>query len=399
MILVIDPDARFAKRVTKTVGARARVLTVDAQIVEQTLAGSGRGADMVLVGPRVDPGTALDIAQRVQETSPEVSVVFVADGFTATQMQAALRAGVRDILPVEYENDHLLETVERAQSISRHLASRGGGGGAESRRPEDSTVVTVFSSKGGVGKSFVAANLAITLAKRCGEPVALVDLDLQFGDLAIMLQLFPARTMYDAAQNTAHLDGEAMQGYLARHSSNVHLLAAPFEPGLAETIPAEAVGDIIRVLRQSFRYVVIDSPAAFTDHIVAALDESDAIALLTSMDVPSIKNLKLAMQTLELLGIARERIRLVLNRADSEVGLRVQDVEKTLQTTVDVTIPSGREVPLSINRGVPLVTEVQYSPVVAALEQLAASIARGNEQPVAAGAVSKRSRLLRRKAG
>ena len=147
-------------------------------------------------------------------------------------------------------------------------------------------------------------------------------------------------------------------------------MAAPLEPGLSETISADAVAQILRLLRESFNYVVVDSPPSFTDHVLAALDQSDECVLMTSMDVPSIKNMKLSLQTLQLLGFGRDRIRLVLNRADSKVGLTVQAVEKTLGTTIDVSIPSSRDVSISINRGTPLVIDNPKSPVVASIARL-----------------------------
>jgi pilus assembly protein CpaE len=241
--------------------------------------------------------------------------------------------------------------------------------------PGDGKVITVFSSKGGCGKSFVSTNLAVALAQKTGEEVALIDLDLQFGDLAIMLQLFPARTIYDAAQNLDRLDADALKGYLTPHRGQVFLLAAPLEPGLSETISAESVAKIIRLMKRLYKYVIIDTPPSFTDHVLAALDESDESVLITSMDVPSIKNLKLSLQTLELLGFGRDRIRLILNRADAKVGLRVQEVEKTLGTRIDVPIPSSREVPLSINRGTPLILEDPKSPVVSSIMRLVDIIA------------------------
>ncbi|MFA5890059.1 MAG: AAA family ATPase [Actinomycetota bacterium] len=394
MILLTDSDPKFHARVAETLQRREGVLTLDGvSDLEKTLFEHAGDVDVVLLGPSVPPAEALRVAERVQRTAPEVGVLFIADAIGSDLLQSALRAGVRDILPVEFTADQLAGAVERAEALSRQIRDRSPSG--EEHEGADHEVVTVFSSKGGVGKSFVAANLAVMLARRTGESVALVDLDLQFGDLAIMLQMFPARTMYDAAQNLARLDSGALKGYLAPHRSGVHLLAAPFEPGLAETISGEAVQRILRMLKQSFRYVIIDSPAAFTEHIVVALDESDHCVLITSLDVPSIKNLKLALQTLDLLGFSRERIRLVLNRADTEVGLRVSEVEKTLGTKVDVSIPSGREVPLSINRGVPLVTEAEYSPVVLALARLADGIGAPDKETARAA----RGRFFRRKAG
>jgi len=399
MIALTDPSPGFHTRVAELLGSDTELRAVEGMTeLEKLLADRSGEVDVVLLGPGVPPSGAVRLAEHVQHNAPEVSVVVFADALTSDQLTSALRAGVRDILPAEFSADQLTDAIDRAQSLSRQIRSRAAAPDTEhAGGGDDSEIITVFSSKGGVGKSFLATNLGVLLAQRTGEDVALVDLDLQFGDLAIMLQLFPARTMYDAAQNLTHLDADALNGYLAAHRSGVKLLAAPFEPGLAETIPAESVQRILRMLKQRFRYIVVDCPASFNEHVVAALDESDCCALVTSMDVPSIKNLKLALQTMDLLGFAREKIRLVLNRADTEVGLRVQEVEKTLGTSVDIQIPSGREVPLSINRGLPLVGEAEYSPVVLAIGQLADAI--GAPAGVAANGHKRKAGLFgRRKA-
>jgi pilus assembly protein CpaE len=374
MIVLADSDRGFHSRVLEQLGRRDELLTVDGLPQLENLLGQ-RGAEVavVMLGPNLPPEEALRLTQRLQLTSPDISVVFVASTLSSDLLQAALRAGVRDVLPDSFTPQQLIDTVTRAEMLSRQMRDRTGGPEPDKETAEHK-IITVFSSKGGCGKSFLASNLAILLAQQTGKEVAMVDLDLQFGDLAIMLQLFPARTIYDAAQNLDRLDADALRGYLTPHRNLVHLLAAPLEPGLSETISAEAVQKIMRLLKQTYSYVIVDSPPSFTDHVLGALDESDECVLVTSMDVPSIKNLKLALQTLELLGFGRDRIRLVLNRADSKVGLRVQEVEKTLGTSVDVAIPSSREVPLSINRGTPLVTEDPRSPVVAAISKLVESI-------------------------
>ncbi len=372
MIILADSDRGFQARVLEQVGRRDQMLMVDElKTLERTLNEKANEISVLLLGPNLPAEEALRIAERLSLTSPGISVVFVAGTLSSELLQKALRAGVRDVLPDSFTPQQLIDTVARAEALSRQIRERAGGPAEPDKDTKDHKVITVFSSKGGCGKSFIASNLAILLASRTGEEVAMVDLDLQFGDLAIMLQLFPARTIYDAAQNLDRLDADALRGYLTPHRQHVYLLAAPLEPGLAETISAEQVVRIMKMLKQTYRYVIVDSPPSFTDHVLGALDESEECVLVTSMDVPSIKNLKLALQTLELLGFSRNRIRLVLNRADSKVGLRVQEVEKTLGTTVDVAIPSSREVPLSINRGTPLVSEDPKSPVVSAIAKLA----------------------------
>ncbi len=372
MIILADPDRRFQARVADSVGRRDDFTVVDSVLVlDKVLHDKAGQVTVVVLGPNLGMEEALDVSRRVQTTMSDVSVILVANALTPDVLQQAIRGGVRDVLPAAFSGAQLIDAISRAEALALQLRGRVGFTPmTEAPSATDHKVVTVFSSKGGCGKSFVSSNLAVALSQKTGEAVAMVDLDLQFGDLAIMLQLFPARTIYDAAQNLDRLDADALKGYLTPHRGQVFLLAAPLEPGLSETISAEAVAKIIRLMKGLYKYVIIDTPPSFTDHVLAALDESDESVLITSMDVPSIKNLKLSLQTLELLGFGRDRIRLILNRADSKVGLRVQEVEKTLGTRIDVSIPSSREVPLSINRGTPLILEDPKSPVVASIMKL-----------------------------
>jgi pilus assembly protein CpaE len=372
MIVLADPDRRFQTRVADSVGRKDDVTVVDSVLVlDKILHDKSGEVSVVILGPNLGMEEAFEVSRRVQTSMSDVSVILVANALTPDILQQAIRAGVRDVLPAAFTGAQLLDSLSRAEALTLQLRGRVGISVPDKAEdPTDHKVITVFSSKGGCGKSFVSSNLAVALAQKTGESVAMVDLDLQFGDLAIMLQLFPARTIYDAAQNLDRLDADALKGYLTPHRGQVFLLAAPLEPGLSETISAESVAKIIRLMKTLYKYVIIDTPPSFTDHVLAALDESDESVLITSMDVPSIKNLKLSLQTLELLGFGRDRIRLILNRADSKVGLRVQEVEKTLGTRIDVSIPSSREVPLSINRGTPLILEDPKSPVVASIQKL-----------------------------
>jgi pilus assembly protein CpaE len=372
MIVLADPDRRFQTRVADSVGRKDDVTVVDSVLVlDKILHDKSGEVSVVILGPNLGMEEAFEVSRRVQTSMSDVSIILVANALTPDILQQAIRAGVRDVLPAAFTGAQLLDSLSRAEALTLQLRGRVGISVPDKAAdPTDHKVITVFSSKGGCGKSFVSSNLAVALAQKTGEAVAMVDLDLQFGDLAIMLQLFPARTIYDAAQNLDRLDADALKGYLTPHRGQVFLLAAPLEPGLSETISAESVAKIIRLMKTLYKYVIIDTPPSFTDHVLAALDESDESVLITSMDVPSIKNLKLSLQTLELLGFGRDRIRLILNRADSKVGLRVQEVEKTLGTRIDVSIPSSREVPLSINRGTPLILEDPKSPVVASIQKL-----------------------------
>jgi pilus assembly protein CpaE len=283
------------------------------------------------------------------------------------------------VLTLDAPEPEWREAIARARG--RLASGRGAAGGTLTAEPDDGgRLITVFSSKGGSGKSLVASNLAILLAQVTEEPVTLVDLDLQSGDLAIMLQLMPALSIYDAAQSATRLDVDALSGHLTPHRSGVSLLAAPMEPSLADQVDGSAVAQILGLLKGSTPLTIVDGPSSFTDQLLAAIDQSDLIILVGSMDVPSIKNLRLAMNTLGQLGIPREQLKIVLNRADSKVGLRSVDVEKSLGTQIDVMIPSSRDVPLSINQGAPLAVSRPRSPVVGAIRELIpAVVAQANK--------------------
>ena len=399
MLILADADRAFRARAMDQLGRPSDVIEVD-QIrqIHGVLEERAGEAAVVLIGPHVKEAAALALAAQLQETLPEVSVLLVTNSLDAELLGNALRAGVRDVLPNSFSPGQLQSAIARAHMVSRAVRERQvvAPGVIDLSEDAQHSIITVLSSKGGVGKSMVSSNLAVALAQR-GYEVALVDLDLSSGDLGVMLKLFPARTLYDAVQDLDRLDDESLKGYLAQHSSKVWLLSAPQEPGAADGISAEAVQSVLRRLRKSYRFVVVDSPPMFNDQVLAAIDESDQVLTVTTMDVPSIKNVRVALQTLEMLGVPRERLKMILNRADSKVGLNIAEVEKTLGTKVDEAIPSSREVPLSINRGVTIVSEQPKSPVAMAISRLADSIVAHGAPAVRATSGSGRFHLGRKR--
>jgi pilus assembly protein CpaE len=216
-----------------------------------------------------------------------------------------------------------------------------------------------------------------------------------------VLQLFPAHTLADAVPLVETLDLPAVTALLTPHSPGLSALVAPVEPGAAETVPASLITTIISLLREQFAYVVIDTPPAFTDHVLAAFDQSDLIALLATLDIPALKNLKLTLETLDLLNYPRERLRVVLNRADSKVGLALSEVEKTLKVPIALHIPSSRAVPASINRGVPILLDDPNHPVSVAIrlfgEEHVLPLAKAGGEPIPSNLRADRRGLLRRK--
>ncbi|HEY2960486.1 MAG TPA: P-loop NTPase [Actinomycetota bacterium] len=374
-VIIAEPEDGYATWLAGSLGGlTARVIrTSGSDEAMAALAAEGRDVLGLIIGPNLDDHEALQLAGMTQQGAPDVSVLLIRYRDSSDLFRKALRYGVKDVITNPDDEGEVRAAAARTLEIARALRGRLAGATPEVGSGEaNGRVITVFSSKGGCGKTFLATNLAFALAEK-GAEVALVDLDLHFGDVAIMLQLFPARTIQDAA--TQGLGTVALKSLLTHHRNGIWALLAPTEPTVADTITPQAVANILKLLRQNFDAVVIDTPAAFSDQVLAAFDESDVIAVLASLDVPSIKNLKLALQTMELLHYPRTRLRVVLNRADSKVGLRLPDVEKILGGPVDATIPSSRAVPLSVNKGNPIFLEDPRGHVSDAIRRFAAQFA------------------------
>ena len=331
------------------------------------------GEDTVVVGPSVDVVAALRLAELMRVIRPALGVVLVRQRIDTAVLAEAIRAGVREVVD-ERDLSGLHAAVRRSQAVAAAIRAQFTPVAGVPPRPEGTPhgrIVTVFSAKGGCGKTTLATNMAAALADRGRREVCLVDLDLAFGDVAIALQLFPAHTIADAVPLGENVDFTAIQSLLTPHSPGLTTLVAPVEPGGSEAIPASMVGHILTLLRGQFDYVVVDTPPAFDDQVLTAFDMSDVVCLLATLDIPALKNLKLTLETMELLNYPRDRWRIVMNRADSKVGLSISEVEKTLRTTISVQIPSSRDVPAAINRGVPIVLDDPKHPVSLAIRSFA----------------------------
>ncbi len=367
MVIVVDSDALSLDSLRTAAGAGAVALH-DLDEVRRHLTDDA-DVDVVLIGPHVDMDDALNLAESMRISRPTLGVVLVRSRIDTATLAEALRAGIREVVR-DRDVPGMTDAVRRVHEVARAVRQQGGLTPTVGDERPLGRLITVFSAKGGCGKTTLATNLAASLADSGRRQVCLVDLDLAFGDVAIALQLFPAHTLSDAVQLDT-LDEQAVNALLTPHSAGLTTLVAPVEPGAAESIPAPLVGQVLRLLKRMYQFVVVDTPPAFTDHVLAAFDESDYVALLATLDIPALKNLKLTLETLDLLNYPRDRWRVVLNRADSKVGLQLSEVEKTLRVPITAQIPSSRAVPASINRGVPIVLDEPQHPVSTAIRQFA----------------------------
>ena len=297
-------------------------------------------------------------------------------------LQEALDADIADVLLLPQLTENVVFAIRKAT----YGARRSAGGSAERGK-----ILTVFSPKGGTGKTVVALNLAAALAKYEGQRTLLLDLDLQFGDALIMLGVEPDKTIYDLVVAPGELDSEKLAGYTTRHECGLEILPAPLRPEDAELVTETKLAQLLEVARGSYDVIVVDTSPFFHGPMLATLDRTDEIILLCALDVPTLKNVRLALRTLELLSFPMGRVRLVLNRANSKVGLSKSEVEDALGMKVQNALPSSRVVPLTINRGTLAVLAEPKHDFSQAVRALARSLCPA--PPARAG----RRRLFRRR--
>jgi pilus assembly protein CpaE len=367
-VAVVDSDQAARSRLAMQLGQGA---TPFPSIHELAARLTGQPV-VVVLGPSFASSVELTAAEQLLAARREVGAIMVANELSTELLRDALRAGVKDVLEAPVESRELAEAVQRAASTIVVAAPPPGVPGYDEGDGELGRVVTVFSTKGGAGKSVIATNLAVLLAQRSEKPVVLVDADLQFGDIAVMLKLSPPHTVVDAVSALDRLDNAFLRSLLVEHtSSGLLVLAAPLEPAFADQIGAAELTQIVEMLRKFCGHVVVDTPAYFNDVVLGLIEISDDVLLVAGMDIPNIKNVKIGLQTLRLLNTPMEKLKLVLNRANSKVKLDVGEVERTLGVQAEALIPSDVVVPQAVNKGEPVVLSDRKAAVSRSLEQLA----------------------------
>ncbi|MDR7253800.1 pilus assembly protein CpaE [Nocardioides sp. BE266] len=369
----------------------------------------------VVIGPSITTDEAASFAQWARVNRPDLGVILLRDTVDAGTLSLALRSGMREVVQSK-DLAGITTAVQRARSVASAIGQTMLGevqaaaeeakarlvAEAEAQRAADEApqgkVFTVFSTKGGVGKSLVAVNTAVALSQR-GHRVCLVDLDVNSGDVAIMLQLSPTRNVNDLVSFRGGIDEGAIESLLTKYSDTMSVVAAPVHLDSPDQASADEIGQLLDGLKAMFEFVVIDTSGVFDDQALAALDRSATIILVGTLDIPALKGVKLATSTLDLLNFSRDSWRFVLNRADAKVGLTQPEFESTLGLKADSTLVSSREVLAAVNRGEPLVSAFPANPNSKALTTFATALATAHaEDPqVAAPAGRKAGRLRMRK--
>lgn len=365
MTTILESDAAVVAMIREAVPGSSTVLSAADQLTGHL---QQHPDELTLVlGPSVSVEQALATAEQLRIQRPALGVVLVRTVVDGDVLTRAMRSGVREVVAAE-DAAALGHAVRRVQAVARAMSSADS---ASDRVPGG--LVTVFSAKGGVGKSFVSTNLSCALAD-LGHRVCLVDFDIEGGSDSLMLSIAPQHTLADLERFRGNLDDSALESLLTLHSERLWVLPAPIH--LGATVAVSAVGPVLEQLKGMFDAVVVDTSGSFDDYALQAFDHSDLLVLVGTLDMPSLKNLKLALGTLDLLNYPRDLWRLAVNRADPKVGLSVDEVEKTLGISAVIAIPSSRDVLVAVNKGEPLVRSSAGHPVSKAITQLAGQLSR-----------------------
>ncbi len=347
-VLVVSGDQGFLDGTSRFLAdhrvlAARNVTEAQRRIVED-------GVDLAIFDPSYATDAGVSDGGQLLQVDPELPLVLVADTLDMSVLRTALRIGFADVVdaPVDRAKvDGMLELIDdQAQrAVLKEAKARIG------------KIITIMSPKGGAGKTMTTANVALQLAM-WGDPsrVVIVDADLQFGDVCIAMQIDPIHTIVEAAQDLDKLDDELLESLLSTHSSGLRVLAAPLEPSLADKVSTQTVVRVLGMLKRMFDYVIIDTAPFLDEPVLSILERSDDVLLVVEMDLPNVKNAKLALDTLKLLKFPLGKIKLVLNRMNSKARLDIGELERSLELEVQAAVSSDKLVPRAVNEGEPVVS-------------------------------------------
>jgi len=365
-----------------------------ATAAEELLINAFTPVDALVLSPEVKEPDALGLAEFVGRAAPGTAIVLVRDHTWNGLLPAAMRAGIRDVVDMTQGTEELRDAVERALVWATNLRSIGATTRDEVRAK--GRIISVFSSKGGTGKTFLTSNLSAAISEMTGQDTAMVDLDIDMGDVFTYYGREPSSTIRDLMALGEGADAVTIKAAGVQMGEHLWGFGAPPDPA-AEAPAGEAVGKFLRAIRNVFGYVLVDASVDYSDSALVCFDLSDTICLVTGLDVVGVKHLSKALDTLLTIGLPRERFRVVLNRADSKVGLDASDVERVMKIQVDAMIPSSRLVPMSLNKGRPVVLDEPSSEVATSIRHLAAKFSGSHEtseHAVAQAGGSKKKRKL-----
>ncbi|MCL5291692.1 MAG: AAA family ATPase [Actinobacteria bacterium] len=368
-LALVDPDPQFAEEMERLLEGRSdMVITAMAFDLNQALSiAESQRAQVMLFGPGIGSDISIPFIKKLTARYPIGCILLTFNATKRTKLTALL-ANVVEVVRAPADAGKIIAAVQLAAGYAEQQLYMEEDKTSSERK---CTIITIFSTKGGVGKTVLATNIATSIARETAGRVVLVDLDLQFGDVGMAMGLDPDKTMLEFANHMAEADAVKIDDFLITHESGLKVLLAPLEPESADLINGDCVSSMTKALKRYADFIVVDTPASFNDTVLAVLDESDEICIVLTMDILSLKNIKLCLRTLGELKYPHEKQRILINRVESNVGLKIAEMEKVLGMRAIAKIPFDKAVPLSVNKGVPVVIDAPKLPVSREIETLA----------------------------
>jgi pilus assembly protein CpaE len=362
------------------------VLDTHGELADRT---SNLQIDAMLVACNGHPDVALAYVAEAARERPSWPVVVVTTSSATALVREVFTAGADDLVTL---TDDAQAGAETFFALQKAVARRTG---APSDANATGELICVLGPKGGTGKTLTAANVGTALAQ-AGHRTVAVDLDLQFGDLGLALGSEPDRTIFDLATSGGTLDVDKLDAYLATRPSGLRVLMAPIRPDQATSVTSDFLRELYPVLRTAFEFIVVDTPPGFTPEVIATIDAATSICMLGMLDAPSLKNARLGLETLGLMGVPSDKVKIILNRADTNVGISHADVLSVLGRAPDVLLPSSRDIVRSVNNGEPIVLSGKRSEAAKAFRALADVYRAAHVVPVAGAPTARGKRRLGR---
>jgi pilus assembly protein CpaE len=406
-VLIVDDIPETRDHLTKLLGFEGDIDVVGsaASGVEAIALAGSLVPDVVLMDINMPDMDGITATEQLAEAVPTAAVIMMSVQGEADYLRRSMLAGAREFLVKPFSSDELTASIRQVYSREKDKLSRmaaaapasvpagGGSGTATNESGEPGTVVAVFSPKGGVGRTIGTVNIAVAAATELGKKVVLVDGSFQFGDVGVLLNLNPKnKSIADLVPELeqAGQEVESIDTFVINHSAGIRVLLAPPSPEMAELITPSGIKRVIESLRLNHDLVVVDCTAFFNDTTLAILDIADTILTMLSLEITSIKNMRLFLEVADQLGYEKNKVRLVLNRGDSALGIRVADVEQSIGRKIDDTISSdGRSVVYALNRGVPFFLSNKDAQVSQDILRLATAVIGSKSQTATADDAAK----------
>ncbi|TJX14165.1 response regulator [Tissierella creatinini] len=331
--------------------------------------------NVILIGTNLELDRH-NLAKSISNEYPDIAIIMIENELKEDTMYKALFSGAKDVIISPFTSSKLVDSIFRAaQLVNEKSVVHKDIPVKQRRRSGRGHVITVFSTKGGVGKTFISTNLAISLAKDSDKRVCLVDLDLDFGNTVLALNMVPRFTILDIVDDIRNIDQDIIESYLIPHESGIKVLPANAKPQINEFVNSEHIEIILRALQGAFDYVVVDMPARFYEPVNPAFQVADVLLMVTTPEISAVRNIKASIQTLQELNFPKSKIKVVLNKADSSGQIKSKDVESTLnQSLYEIIDADYKQAMLSLNDGIPVTIGKPKSPISKSFNSLAKKI-------------------------